>query len=345
MVGRALTRSLRLSSIFKNAIIFGIDPGENLYGFYEGLYDRCFRCPPVSDPAYEKWIRSLNHSEKFDAAIVHQEPEVIFWSDKELEIPVYLPPPGFCHIAVSKRKLYEMFSGTPLIPEFSILTRETLLTGKLPGEQRFPCWMRDISPGSDSGKGSLLAESPDAARAWTLLNSGANEFMLADFLPGRNFACHLQIVDGLLVKAACCERMNYIMSGVAVSGITGNINRGRLFYDARIVEIALRAVDIVCSRSGERMHGAVTVDLREDAAGLPRVTEINIRHVAFAHAFAQAGFNTAESHLLITLGRFDELGEPNLNVGENNMIHRDVDGLPVWMPDCVIPGTGDEVKL
>ncbi len=93
------------------------------------------------------------------------------------------------------------------------------------------------------------------------------------------------------------------------------------------------------------MHGAVTVDLREDAAGLPRVTEINIRHVAFAHAFAQAGFNTAESHLLITLGRFDELGEPNLNVGENNMIHRDVDGLPVWMPDCVIPGTGDEVKL
>jgi carbamoyl-phosphate synthase large subunit len=80
------------------------------------------------------------------------------------------------------------------------------------------------------------------------------------------------------------------------------------------------------------MHGLVVVDLKENYSGKPLVTEINIRHIAFTSSFAAAGFNFSEFQLLCMLNRINEIS-PELvsRFPEDNIILRDVDGLPLYV--------------
>ena len=122
--------------------------------------------------------------------------------------------------------------------------------------------------------------------------------MLAEHLPGRNIACTLLFHEDELLKAGCYERLEYFMGHLAPSGITGNINRGRLVNDGRARALAEQTVRLVAEAAGERAHGLLTVDLREDRTGALKVTEVNVRHVAATSALAAGGANMAEAQLL-----------------------------------------------
>jgi len=41
----------------------------------------------------------------------------------------------------------------------------------------------------------------------------------------------------------------------------------------------------------------------------------------------------AEAHLLLTLGRLEELGPKEAIYSERNIILRDIDGEPIWLSD------------
>ena len=79
------------------------------------------------------------------------------------------------------------------------------------------------------------------------------------------------------------------------------------------------------------MNGLVVTDLKCDAQGRPIVTEINLRHVAFTSTFASAGLNFSEYQMLILQGRENEIpAGPTIAVPEDNIMLRDVDGLPIY---------------
>jgi carbamoyl-phosphate synthase large subunit len=132
---------------------------------------------------------------------------------------------------------------------------------------------------------------------------------------------------------AQAQRIEYIMAKVAVSGITGNTSKGRLLNEKKIKNVALKAIEILCGITRETMTGLVVVDMKEDEQGNPIITEINIRHVAFSSSFAMAGQNISEAQLLLALNRDDEVSK-NVEVQfpKTNLILRDVDGLPVYIP-------------
>ncbi len=84
--------------------------------------------------------------------------------------------------------------------------------------------------------------------------------------------------------------------------------------------------------TGARKHGFFTVDLKEDEQGSPKVTEINIRHVAFTQCFAAGGANFAEDtiRLLDNDPTFDTSFK--LYEFEPDLIFlRDVDETPILM--------------
>lgn len=195
----------------------------------------------------------------------------------------------------------------------------------------FPVWIRDFGDGGTSGKGSLLAHTPEELRAWAILNPAIDEFMVSEYLPGRNFACHLLYSKGAVAKIACYERLEYFMARTVMSGISGNISKGRLLNDRRLPEVAMSAIERILLKTGEQMQGIVAIDLREAADGSPMITEINLRHVAATYSFAAAGFNLAEAHLLVTLGRIDNIGTIEMLFPQQNMILRDIDGAPIWI--------------
>ncbi len=332
---RAIARSLRASPALSDATLVGADRGGNWYGFYEGLYDRVYRVSQPGDSGYPELVEDICERERIDAALVGPEAEVLFWSGREFPVPTLLPPPGLVEIAISKGKLYEALRETGLVPRYRIASRDELLERRGldldGGPHGGAVWLRDYSDGTSSGIGSLQVSEPEEAYAWAYLNPEIPSYMVAEHLPGRNIACSLLFHEDELLKAGCYERLEYFMGHLAVSGVTGNINRGRLLNDERARTLAEQAVRFVARLTGEQAHGLLTVDLREDRTGALKVTEINVRHVAATSALADGGANLAEAQVLATLGRLDEIGETVPHFPDDNVILRDIDGAPLLL--------------
>jgi len=158
--------------------------------------------------------------------------------------------------------------------------------------------------------------------------------LLSEYLGGRNLGCYLLYNNGSLIKYGCLERKNYLMSKVAVSGITGNTSEGKLINCNKAIEVADKAVMKIAEYTSETMEGLVVVDCKEDAKDTPYVTEINIRHNALTCIFAMAGLNFAESHLLLIAGKKEKISPyRTMSFPPNNLFLRDVDGYPLYMPD------------
>lgn len=325
-VSRAIARSIRMSDHFKGACIVGTDICQNVFGQYEGLCDRLYRVPHCCHPDYAAAIIDIQTREGVDLALVVPELEVLTWTKSDFPIPALLPPRQFADTAISKARLYAALDGTGLIPAYQTLSREQLLSESPPIEIRWPLWIRDCRPGSTSGRGAFLAYDAGDLRAWLTLNRDLSEVMISEFLPGRNFACQLLYHGGHVLKTASCERLEYFMSEAVLSGVSGYTSRGRLINDQGLAQRSKSAVEHVCSQFGETMQGLVTVDLREDAADDPKITEINLRHVAFTSAFSLAGFNLVEAQIFATLGRPELAGSVETEFPPRNMIVRDFDG-------------------
>ena len=334
VTSRTIVRALRKSPRFSRTRLIGTDICDNPFGLFEGLYERIYRVPPLSDPhAYLACIRDISHAERVDAAIVVPELEVLFWATNHMPVPALLPPARFGKEAISKSRVYQLLKDTGLVPAHEILTREAILAGFICERFGGSVWLRDVSEGSTSGKGAIHVHSQEEAMAWMVLNKGISHFMASEFLPGRNLACIMLFKQGELIKLGCYERLEYFMAKTVISGVSGNISKGRLINDPKAVEVSKRAVEALCRHTGEVMHGLVTVDLRTDAEDNSKVTEINLRQVAAASAFAEVeGANLAEAHALATLGLWHDIGPLEVTFPPNNRLFRDIDGLPVFVP-------------
>ena len=339
---RSVLRSLRISEKFKDAVFIGWDMATNLYGLYEGLYDRLYKIPALTDPAYRTVVEKIIQDEKPDGVIVVPEVEVFYWAENLLNAPTFIPPLAFCRVAISKRRLFETLEGYDLVPKSVEVKSDDILKVSYQSPSGYPVWIRDSSAGTASGKGSFKANNLEELQAWTRINTGIDRFQLSQYLSGGNYGVFCLYEKGTLRKLAVVERIEYIMAKIAVSGVTGNTSKGRMLNDSYIRETALKAIHIVCEKTGSVMNGMVVVDLKADDQGKPYVTEINIRYVSFASSFAIAGFNLAEYHLLCTLGRGDEMSDDiEMIYPKNNLILRDVDGQPIYVPDYKPLQTGE----
>lgn len=331
---RNVLRSLKMSEKFKNATFVGWDMCSILYGVYSKDFERLYKVPGVSDPSYREVVKAILEKEKPDAIMVIPEVEVLYWAKNPFAIPHLVPDAAFCEIAISKRNLFKILEGTELIPVSYDIKRTDAFDDKYTLPLDYPMWVRDAAAGTASGKGSFLAHNLRELRAWVVINDGIDTFQLSEYCPGGNYGVLCLFEKGRLLKVAIAERIEYIMGKVAVSGITGNTSVGRFLNDEAIKKNALDAIDRVCQATGSTMNGVVVVDMKADKNGVAKVTEINIRYVAYNCLLASAGFNLAEYHLLTTLGRSNELPpDKEMVFPANNRFLRDVDGLPIYVSD------------
>lgn len=331
---RNVLRSLKMSEIFKDATFIGWDMCSILYGVYSKDFDKMYKVPAVTDSQYRTVINDILEKEKPDAVMVIPEVEVLYWAQHPFDIPHLVPPADFCELAISKRKLFNLLKGTGLVPVSIDFSREEAFSNSYMLPLEFPMWIRDASAGTASGKGSFMANNIEELRAWVNINTGIDNFQISEYCPGGNYGVLCLFENGKLLKVAIAERLEYIMAKVAVSGITGNTSKGRFLNDEGIKKNALDAISKVCEATNTVMNGLVVVDMKADANGVAKVTEINIRYVAYNCCLASAGFNLAEYHLLVALGRSTELSlEQEIAFPKNNLFLRDVDALPIYIND------------
>ncbi|HDQ04102.1 MAG TPA: hypothetical protein ENN23_05970 [Deltaproteobacteria bacterium] len=89
------------------------------------------------------------------------------------------------------------------------------------------------------------------------------------------------------------------------------------------------------TKSGK--HGFFTVDLKEDDSGIPKVTEVNIRAVAFVQCYAAAGANFPED--IMRLLDDDPAFDRRFKIYEfepDVIFMRDVDEQPIIMKESQI---------
>lgn len=135
-----------------------------------------------------------------------------------------------------------------------------------------PIWLRATK--GAGAKGAVLIRSLETAFHWIRFweSRGADiEWMAEEYLPGRDLAWSSIWYDGELVTSFARERLEYIYPHLTPEGLTGTPTVARIVCDATVNATARNAVLAVDSNP----HGIFSVDLREDASGIPRPTEIN----------------------------------------------------------------------
>ncbi|NGP76671.1 hypothetical protein G3570_08505 [Balneolaceae bacterium YR4-1] len=85
---------------------------------------------------------------------------------------------------------------------------------------------------------------------------------------------------------------------------------------------------------GTELHGIFTVDFKEDEKGVRKITEINIRHVAFTSSIAAGGANipmdTLEALFSTELSNMERI---DYSYDEPMVFLRDVDAQPIIMKE------------
>jgi carbamoyl-phosphate synthase large subunit len=125
------------------------------------------------------------------------------------------------------------------------------------------------------------------------------------------------------------------MAKVAPSGITGNTSFGRLLNEPELVNISIKTMNIISQKLNTSLNGIFTLDFKEDKNGVPKITEINIRHVAFTASLAAGGANIPLETLKTMFSSEDvqKIKTQHFSFAKKLIFLRDVDGYPMLMEE------------
>lgn len=291
--GLAMAKSLLLKYNRNELTLIGIEGGRLAPGLYnKDLFDRTYLVPHSHDEKYWGAIDKIVKEEQIDHAFIVPETEVLVWSkrQKEDKLPceALIADYDVATVFYDKYKTFDLLKDTGMVPASIQLDVNTDLEAI--GEQLgYPYWIRG---GSGAGAiGAFKVREINDLKNWLNINPNIKDFLASVFLPGRNYACKLLFLEDQLLRTACGERIDYLMANAAPSGISGMCARGALINNEDLVQKSETAIRKIFSHFNLPVHGMFTVDFKEDKNGSAKITEINIRHVSFTHAFSMAGAN------------------------------------------------------
>lgn len=288
-IGIDIQRSLRRSG--GDFYIIGSD--RTWYGLEYGKHfcDEVVELPSADDGAYPDAIRDIISSRKVNVVFVNPDGELKV-APKVLEgvdVATAHPAPAITKICLDKFVTYghigpegDLFPKTVSIDSDEDLVRAFDILGE-------PLWLRPrIGAG---GRGAIAIRGVEKARVWIdlWLEMGVtlNQWMAQELLPGRNFNWTGIFFDGKVYASAVMERMAYFLGNVTLNGITGQTGQGRTVKAPEVDRVSLEAIQ----RLDRKITGVLSVDLREDNDGKPRINEISPRFGGRPWLFTEAGLN------------------------------------------------------
>jgi hypothetical protein len=135
-----------------------------------------------------------------------------------------------------------------------------------------PFWLR-ANRGTGANKAIRVGQVGEAfhwIRFWESRGEQV-EWIAEPYLPGRDLAWSSIWYEGELVTCFARERVEYLYPQLSPEGLTGTPTIACVICETGVTECGVHAVLAV----DEKPHGIFSVDMREDADGVPRPTEIN----------------------------------------------------------------------
>lgn len=290
-------------------------------------FDKKYLVPRSSDPDYVSMLNRIIETEGVEFLHPQPDQEVGILSAKrgQIQARMMLPSDAVVQLCHDKFRLIERLHqiGIPAARSFLIKDSRGLETAI--DEIGPKVWIRAVR--GAAGRGALPVEKIEHARMWIDYWQGWGAFAAEEYLPGRNFGWQAVYKDGRLAGSIAFERIEYAMSAVAPSGVTGTTAISR-YTDSDEVHCMGRLTVESVDPCPTGIYG---VDLKENAAGEPCVTEINLgRFYQMSLMFAGTGYNLVQLFFELALNKI-EVGRYPIrpNIPKNQYWLRGHDVTPV----------------
>lgn len=338
-IGGPTTRSiaLHLRELYPDAKLVGVDINPKALGFYlEGLLDKTWVVPRTDSEDYWPVMKEIVEFESIDLAFVQPEKEVIAWGKYYKEnnrfiSPTLIPPLEYAESLVNKAQMAELLADTDYIPKTVRIESECPNNELIEEAIGYPCWIR-ASEGS-GGLGSLKLNRVEDLKAWLFIHKNIKEFTVSEYLTGRHLANQMLYLDGTLIKNAGLHCAEYVMADIAPSKVTGNTSYGRFINEDKLLEFCEEVIDAITRRLQVPPHGVFSFDLKEDEWGNPKVTEVNVRHMAYTGLMAKVGFDLIGDTVKYLTGHQSNIECGRFYYDSDYIFLRDVDINPIIMKD------------
>jgi biotin carboxylase len=294
--------------------------------------DKNYLVPPVGHP---QWIRALQHvleTEALQLIIPTVDADVAALSHARNRLGqwLFLPSAALIERCQDKYLLAAFLKGHGVdVPATSpvkdLRAIATIFRHLGPGR---PLWCR-VRKGTGS-LGALPVQTPEQARSWIrywseMRGVAESSFILSEYLPGRDFGCQSLWRNGELVLIKTYERLSYLGTGSRPAEISSVAALAKTVADPRVVETcakAIRALD-------RRASGIFSIDLKENADGVPCITEINAGRFSSATNILDliGKHNMADTFVRLARGERIDIREAN-DVSKDWYMLRDIDVFP-----------------
>lgn len=302
--------------------------------------DRNFLIPPIEsnefegDTPFSRALHALVQQTGVDALVPGNDRDARAIAAVQMRNPLpchtLLPPLATIETCQDKYVVSTFLRerGIPAPRTYEILDRNSLLEAWRALRDPALAWCR-IRRGFAS-KGATKVRDAEQAWQWisywhTMRGVPVEEFTLCEFLPGRDYNVQGLWQDGRVVLIKMCERLSYLNADHQPSGMSSTPAVAKTIWDKRAIdacEAGLLAID-------RHASGVFNFDLKENAAGVPCITEINAgRFAMITNIYDLTGrHNMAGCYLKMMFGEHTTVDDPYDDAGENYLI-RDLDTLP-----------------
>ena len=327
-LGNNLIRSLRVADT--SLVVLGCH--DNRFELKKSAADRHYLLPGPDQRAFARQLVGLLDAERVDLVVPASDRDVRALSRhrRRLGRRVFLPRASVIALGQDKYALSQRLGerGVPAPRTFAVTSLASVATIMRQLSPRGSAWCR-VRRGSGA-YGAAPVRTAAQARAWiaywsTMRGVPVRDFTLSEYLPGRDFACQTLWDRGRLVLAKTFERLSYYGGGAragAVSSVAALATSTTAPQVVQVCAAAGRALD-------RALSGLCCVDLKENAAGVPCVTEINVGRFSLSTGIYDlvGKHNMAGAYVRLALGEPVELGEP-YDAAPDHYLIRDVDTLP-----------------
>ncbi|MCH1569403.1 MAG: hypothetical protein L7U47_08320 [Alphaproteobacteria bacterium] len=300
--GINFTKSLKLAGGYRT---IGVDISEHY--FRDGYSDVNVLMPRLEADEKIAFLNRLIEDHEIDFVHAQPDPEVRFLCTygEKLNVPVgphQLDKWEAFADKLSAQKIWADTLGLSFLcaPLQACLDDNKLFDAML--EKSGKVWVRAMS-GAGS-KGALPVTSLEHAHFWAdywQTNRGIpiDEFMVAEFLPGKEYAVQTVWKDGNLLSSQARERVEYFFGSIMPSGQSSTPSVARTVHDEKIYATAYQAVKAVDASP----DGIYCVDMKTDAAGDIIPLEVNYgRFFTTSDFFSNLGVNGPDIYIQSALG-------------------------------------------
>lgn len=291
--------------------------------------DKEYISPRHDDPRFIELIREIVEREKIE--FIHPQPEVeaevIARYKGQLKAKTFLPRAELFDVCRDKYKTAKKLEPLGLAPRTILYSQADLQT--VFEEMGGRIWVR--ARRGAGGRLSLLCENERQLRLWVQLwiekgKAREEDFIIQEYLPGRDYAWDSLWFNGELVTSYARERLEYIFPHLSPSGITGTPTVSRIVHNDEINRVAVEAVKTIDSKP----HGFICLDLKEGGDGRIYVTEINLK----AHTTLALWAYVASKYL--KLPKWSNMSYLYVKIALDGMVNEDIPKYDIYPENTIL---------